>query len=104
MSVHPCAHAMYGVFTDTTLSSYIMWYSGGVWEHETVKGTVTTKLKGVSMTNGSGIFENAGNVTWDEAEYVIPPRVRWITCSYYLSCICIHISNCVCRSQSRSLS
>lgn len=39
-----------------------------------MKGTVTTKLKGVSMTNGSGIFENAGNVTWDEAEYVIPPR------------------------------
>ena len=55
--------------------SYILWYSREIYDVESVKGTITTKLKGVSRTNGSGSFENAGNITWDEAEYVIPPRV-----------------------------
>lgn len=57
--------------------SYILWYANGCYEIEAVQGTVTTKLKGVDRTNGTGIFENAGDLTWDEAEYVIPPQVGW---------------------------
>ena len=55
--------------------SYILWWANGCYDHEVVQGTVTTKLKGVNRTSGEGIFENAGELTWDEAEYVIPPQV-----------------------------
>ena len=56
---------------------YILWYANGCYDIEAVQGTVTTKLKGVDRTNGRGVFENAGELTWDEGEYVIPPQVGW---------------------------
>ena len=68
------------------LYSYILWYAEGCYEIEAVEGTVTTKLKGVDRTNGTGIFENAGDLTWDEAEYVIPPQVGGVCVSQCEQC------------------
>lgn len=64
-----------GPDSSSRVCSYILWYANGCYDIEAVQGTVTTKLKGVDRTNGTGIFENAGDLTWDEAEYVIPPQV-----------------------------
>ena len=36
---------------------------------------VTTKVKGLGYTDGTGIFENAGDRVWDSSDYVIPPQV-----------------------------
>lgn len=66
---------------DSPLYSYILWYANGCYEIEAVQGTVTTKLKGVDRTNGTGIFENAGERIWDEADYVIPPQVGGVCVS-----------------------
>lgn len=65
----------------SSVCRYILWYANGCYEIEAVQGTVTTKLKGVDRTNGTGVFENAGALTWDEGEYVIPPQVGgWGLC------------------------
>ena len=36
---------------------------------------VTTKVQGLGYTNGTGIYENAGNRVWDSSDYVVPPQV-----------------------------
>ena len=42
---------------------------------EDVVSSVTIKVKGISRTNGSGIFQNAGSRTWDPVDFAIPPQV-----------------------------
>ena len=46
-------------------------------QFEDVLSTVTTKVEGLAYTNGTGIYENAGNRVWDSSDYVIPPQV-WL--------------------------
>ena len=55
--------------------SYAIVYQQGYNELEDVLSTVTTKVEGLDRTNGTGVFENAGNRVWDSSDYVIPPQV-----------------------------
>lgn len=47
-----------------------MWEKG-YQESDSVVSSVTTKVKGVTMTNTTGL----GPRIWDVADYVIPPQV-----------------------------
>lgn len=51
-----------------------MIYQKGYQETETVVSGVTTKVKGISMTNLSHI-PAIGSRVWDVADYVMPPQV-----------------------------
>ena len=56
-------------------SRYAIIYEKGYQRTENVVSAVTTKVQGLGYTNGTGIYENAGNRTWDSSDYVVPPQV-----------------------------
>ena len=58
-----------------TISRYAIIYNKGYQKTEEVVSTVTTRVEGIGYTNGSGIYENAGDRVWDSSDYVIPPQV-----------------------------
>jgi len=58
-----------------SVSSYTIIYEKGYQQTEDVVSSVTTKVRGLGYTNGSGLYENAGDRVWDSSDYVIPPQV-----------------------------
>ena len=53
---------------------YAIVWEKGYQEFETVESAVTSKLKGVTFTNHTGIDPKYQRV-WDVADYVVPPQV-----------------------------
>lgn len=51
--------------------SWVFLWEKGYQETDSVVSSVTTKVKGVTMTNTSAL----GSRIWDVADYVIPPQV-----------------------------
>uniref|UniRef100_A0A672MCH7 P2X purinoceptor n=1 Tax=Sinocyclocheilus grahami TaxID=75366 RepID=A0A672MCH7_SINGR len=52
---------------------YILWYvawRGGHQDTDTVVSSVTSKVKGIALTNTSGL----GEQVWDVADYIVPPQ------------------------------
>ena len=66
---------MYPLYWFYSYYSFAIVRNQGYDEFEDVLSTVTTKVKGIGYTNGSGPFENAGDRVWDSSDYVIPPQV-----------------------------
>ena len=56
---------------------YAIIYEKGYQTTEEVVSAVTTKVVGIGYTNGTGIYENAGDRVWDSSDYVVPPQVCW---------------------------
>ena len=54
---------------------YAIIYEKGYQTTEEVVSAVTTKVQGIGYTDGTGIYENAGNRVWDSSDYVVPPQV-----------------------------
>ena len=59
----------------TVFCRYAIIYEKGYQKTEEVVSAVTTKVQGLGYTNGTGIFENAGDRVWDSSDYVVPPQV-----------------------------
>ena len=53
--------------------------------------SVTTKVRGLGYTNGSGIYENAGDRVWDSSDYVVPAQVS----TDHMMCCMVTVFCCV---------
>lgn len=59
------------LFLQLLSCSWVFLWEKGYQETDSVVSSVTTKVKGVIMTNTSTL----GTRIWDVADYVIPPQV-----------------------------
>jgi len=62
------------------VSRFVIWYKRGYQEFDNVVSATTTKVKGIAVTNYSGLnVYIPGGVdgirVWDVADYVVPPQV-----------------------------
>lgn len=51
--------------------SYVCYLKKGYQDTDSVISSVTTKVKGLALTNATGL----GPRLWDEADYIVPPQV-----------------------------
>ena len=68
---------------------YVIIYNKGYQEFENPYSSVTTKVKGTSLTNLTGkVLPLYGGVhVWDTADYIIPPEVKTISVLYFDSAL-----------------